>query len=155
MEPASRLSAAPSPSHWGNLTQFLWPALVLGYSGAGLLTRMTRYAVLEVMRQEYVRTAHAKGLHPGDVVRRHILRNALLPVITVAGIAFATLISGSVVLEQVFALPGTGLYLLDAVKLRDYAVVQPVIVFFAAWVVLVNLTVDMLYTWLNPQVRYG
>ena len=139
----------------GNLTQFVWPALVLGYSGAGLLTRMTRYAVLEVMRQEYVRTAHAKGLHPGDVVRRHILRNALLPVITVAGIAFATLISGSVVLEQVFALPGTGLYLLDAVKLRDYAVVQPVIVFFAAWVVLVNLTVDMLYTWLNPQVRYG
>ena len=103
---------------FGNLTQFVWPALVLGYSGAGLLTRMTRYAVLEVMRQEYVRTAHAKGLHPSDVVLRHILRNALLPVITVAGIAFATLISGSVVLEQVFALPGTGLYLLDAVKLR-------------------------------------
>ena len=140
---------------WANLTQFLWPALVLGYSGAGLLTRMTRYTVLEVMRQEYVRTARAKGLFPSDVVHRHILRNALLPVITVAGIAFATLISGSVVLEQVFALPGTGLYLLDAVKFRDYAVVQPVIVFFAAWVVLVNLTVDMLYTWLNPQVRYG
>lgn len=138
-----------------NLLQFLLPALVLGYSGAGLLTRMTRYAVLEVMRQEYVRTAHAKGLHPGDVVRRHILRNALLPVVTVAGIAFATLISGSVVLEQVFTLPGTGLYLLEAVKLRDYAVVQPIIVFFAAWVVLVNLFVDMLYTWLNPQVRYG
>ena len=138
-----------------NMTQFLWPALVLGYSGAGLLTRMTRYTVLEVMRQEYVRTAHAKGLHPVGVVQRHILRNALLPVITVAGIAFATLVSGSVVLEQVFALPGTGLYLLDAVKLRDYAVVQPVIVFFAAWVVLVNLCVDMLYTWLNPQVRYA
>lgn len=138
-----------------NMTQFLWPALVLGYSGAGLLTRMTRYTVLEVMRQEYVRTAHAKGLHPAGVVQRHILRNALLPVITVAGIAFATLVSGSVVLEQVFALPGTGLYLLDAVKLRDYAVVQPVIVFFAAWVVLVNLCVDMLYTWLNPQVRYA
>ena len=140
---------------WANMTQFLWPALVLGYSGAGLLTRMTRYTVLEVMRQEYVRTAHAKGLHPGGVVSRHILRNALLPVITVAGIAFATLVSGSVVLEQVFALPGTGLYLLDAVKLRDYAVVQPVIVFFAAWVVLVNLCVDVLYTWLNPQVRYA
>ncbi|MDE2969504.1 MAG: ABC transporter permease [Chloroflexota bacterium] len=138
-----------------NLVQFIWPALVLGYSGAGLLTRMTRYAVLEVMRQEYVRTAHAKGLYPGGVVSRHILRNALLPVITVAGIAFATLISGSVVLEQVFTLPGTGLYLLDAVKLRDYAVVQPVIVFFAAWVVVVNLAVDMLYTWLNPQVRYA
>ena len=92
---------------------------------------------------------------PGDVVNRHILRNALLPVITVAGIAFATLVSGSVVLEQVFGLPGTGLYLLDAVKFRDYAVVQPVIVFFAAWVVLVNLAVDMLYTWLNPQVRYA
>lgn len=140
---------------WGNFVQFLWPALVLGYSGAGLLTRMTRYAVLEVMRQEYVRTARAKGLHPGDVIRRHILRNALLPVITVAGIAFATLVSGSVVLEQVFALPGTGLYLLEAVKLRDYAVVQPIIVFFAAWVILVNLTVDMVYTWLDPQVRYG
>jgi peptide/nickel transport system permease protein len=140
---------------WTNMTQFIWPALVLGYSGAGLLTRMTRYTVLEVMRQEYVRTAHAKGLHPSDVVQRHILRNALLPVITVAGIAFATLVSGSVVLEQVFALPGIGLYLLDAVKLRDYAVVQPVIVFFAAWVVLVNLCVDMLYTWLNPQVRYA
>ena len=146
---------SPLTDPWGNLSQFLWPALVLGYSGAGLLTRMTRYAVLEVMRQEYVRTAWAKGIHPADVVQRHILRNALLPVITVAGIAFATLISGSVVLEQVFALPGTGLYLLEAVKFRDYAVVQPVIVFFAAWVVLVNLAVDMLYTWLNPQVRYG
>ncbi len=145
----------PLSEPWANLTQFLWPALVLGYSGAGLLTRMTRYTVLEVMRQEYVRTARAKGIFPADVVQRHILRNALLPVITVAGIAFATLISGSVVLEQVFSLPGTGLYLLDAVKFRDYAVVQPVIVFFAAWVVLVNLTVDMLYTWLNPQVRYG
>ncbi len=146
---------SPADEPWGNLSQFIWPALVLGYSGAGLLTRMTRYTVLEVMRQEYVRTAWAKGLLPGVIVRRHILRNALLPVITVAGIAFATLVSGSVVLEHVFTLPGTGLYLLDAVKFRDYAVVQPVIVFFAAWVVLVNLAVDMLYTWLNPQVRYG
>lgn len=151
--PAGYQSPAFEP--WGNLVQFLWPALVLGYSGVGLLTRMTRYTVLEVMRQEYVRTARAKGLRPGDVVRSHILRNALLPVITVAGIAFATLISGSVVLEQVFGLPGTGLYLLDAVKFRDYAVVQPVIVFFAGWVVVVNLAVDMLYTWLNPQVRYA
>ena len=135
--------------------QFIWPALVLGYSGAGLLSRMTRSAVLEVMRQEYIRTAWAKGLQPGTVVQRHILRNALLPVITVIGIAFAALVSGSVVLEQVFVLPGVGLFLLEAVKFRDYTVVQPIIVFFAAWVVLVNLTVDMLYTWLNPRVRYG
>jgi len=140
---------------WRNFTQFIWPALVLGYSGAGLLSRMTRSTVLEVMGQEYIRTAWAKGLQPAAVVQRHILRNALLPVITVVGIAFAALVSGSVVLEQVFVLPGVGLFLLEAVKFRDYNVVQPIIVFFAAWVVLVNLTVDVLYTWLNPRVRHG
>ena len=140
---------------WRNFTQFIWPALVLGYSGAGLLSRMTRSAVLEVMRQEYIRTAMAKGLQPRSIVERHTLRNALLPVLTVVGIAFAALVSGSVVLEQVFVLPGVGLFLLEAVKFRDYTVVQPIIVFFAAWVVLVNLTVDVLYTLLNPQVRHG
>ena len=140
---------------WRNFTQFVWPALVLGYSGAGLLSRMTRSAVLEVMRQEYIRTAMAKGLQPRAIVQRHTLRNALLPVITVVGIAFAALVSGSVVLEQVFVLPGVGLFLLEAVKFRDYTVVQPIIVFFAAWVVVVNLTVDVIYTWLNPQVRHG
>ena len=140
---------------WSNFTQFIWPALILGYSGAGLLSRMMRSAVLEVIRQEYVRTAMAKGLQPSVIVQRHILKNALLPVITVVGIAFATLVSGSVVLEQVFVLPGVGLFLLEAVKFRDYTVVQPIIVFFAAWVIMVNLTVDFLYTWLNPQVRHG
>ena len=140
---------------WSNFTQFIWPALILGYSGAGLLSRMMRSAILEVVRQEYVRTAMAKGLQPNVIVQRHILKNALLPVITVVGIAFATLVSGSVVLEQVFVLPGVGLFLLEAVKFRDYTVVQPIIVFFAAWVIIVNLTVDFLYTWLNPQVRHG
>jgi peptide/nickel transport system permease protein len=140
---------------WRNITQFIWPALVLGYSGAGLLSRMTRSAVLEVMRQEYIRTAMAKGLQTRAIMGRHTLRNALLPVITVIGIAFAALVSGSVVLEQVFVLPGVGLFLLEAVKFRDYTVVQPIIVFFAAWVVLVNMTVDVIYTWLNPQVRHG
>ena len=140
---------------WSNFTQFIWPALILGYSGAGLLSRMMRSAVLEVIRQEYVRTAMAKGLQPNVIVQRHILKNALLPVITVVGIAFATLVSGSVVLEQVFVLPGVGLFLLEAVKFRDCTVVQPIIVFFAAWVIMVNLTVDFLYTWLNPQVRHG
>ena len=140
---------------WSNFTQFIWPALILGYSGAGLLSRMMRSAVLEVIRREYVRTAMAKGLQPNVIVQRHILKNALLPVITVVGIAFATLVSGSVVLEQVFVLPGVGLFLLEAVKFRDYTVVQPIIVFFAAWVIMVNLTVDFLYTWLNPQVRHG
>lgn len=146
-------SAIDAP--WQNFTQFVWPALVLGYSGAGLLSRMTRSAVLEVMGQEYIRTAIAKGLQQRTIVQRHTLRNALLPVITVVGIAFAALVSGSVVLEQVFVLPGVGLFLLEAVKFRDYTVVQPIIVFFAAWVVLVNLTVDVIYTWLNPQVRHG
>ena len=140
---------------WSNFTQFIWPALILGYSGAGLLSRMMRSAVLEVIRREYVRTAMAKGLQPSVIVQRHIIKNALLPVITVVGIAFATLVSGSVVLEQVFVLPGVGLFLLEAVKFRDYTVVQPIIVFFAAWVIIVNLTVDFLYTWLNPQVRHG
>ena len=140
---------------WSNFTQFIWPALILGYSGAGLLSRMTRSAMLEVIRQEYIRTAMAKGLQPSVVVQRHILKNALLPVITVVGIAFATLVSGSVVLEQVFVLPGVGLFLLEAVRFRDYMVVQPIIVFFAAWVIMVNLAVDVLYTWFNPQVRHG
>ena len=151
--PLGYVSAIDDP--WGNFTQFIWPALVLGYSGAGLLSRMMRSAVLEVIRQEYIRTARAKGLQPSVIVQRHILKNALLPVITVVGIGFATLVSGSVVLEQVFVLPGVGLFLLEAVKFRDYTVVQPIIVFFAAWVIMINLAVDVLYTWLNPQVRHG
>ena len=97
----------------------------------------------------------AKGLQPSVIVQRHILKNALLPVITVVGIGFATLVSGAVVLEQGFVLPGVGLFLLEAVKFRDYTVVQPIIVFFAAWVIMINLAVDVLYTWLNPQVRHG
>ena len=151
--PLGYVSVAQDP--WSNFTQFIWPALILGYSGAGLLSRMTRSAMLEVIRQEYIRTAMAKGLQPSVIVQRHILKNALLPVITVVGIAFATLVSGSVVLEQVFVLPGVGLFLLEAVKFRDYTVVQPIIVFFAAWVIMVNLAVDVLYTWFNPQVRHG
>ena len=138
-----------------NLSQLLWPALVLGYSGGAIVARMTRSALLEVLRQDYIRTARAKGLPEAAVVRRHALSNALLPVVTVVGLLLATLVTGAIIMEQVFALPGLGLYLLDGVRQRDYVVVQSVVLLFTLAVLLINLTVDAAYAWLDPRIRVG
>ncbi len=138
-----------------HLLQFLFPALAAGYRSAALINRITRSSMLEVLREDYVRTAWAKGLARRTVVFRHALQNALLPVVTVIGTEFAFLIGGLVVTETVFNLPGVARYLVDAILWRDYPVVQNLVMFIAIVVVLSNLTVDLLYARLDPRVRYG
>ena len=135
--------------------QFLLPALAVGYRSSALITRITRSALLEVMREDYIRTAWAKGQDGRVVIWRHALKNAMLPVITVIGIEFAFLIGGLVVTETVFNLPGVARFLVQAILWRDYPVVQNLVMFIAVVVILSNLTVDMLYGWFDPRVRYG
>jgi peptide/nickel transport system permease protein len=137
-----------------NLGQLIWPALVLGYSAAAIISRMTRSALLDALGQDYIRTAWAKGLRQRQVLYRHALKNALLPVITIIGVLFVTLAGGSVLMEQIFVIPGLGLYLLDGVRSRDYAVVQTLVLLFAVGVLLVNLAVDLAYAWLDPRIRF-
>jgi peptide/nickel transport system permease protein len=137
-----------------HLVQFAFPALAVGYRSAALISRMTRSSMLEVLREDYVRTAEAKGLPRRVVVNRHALRNALLPVVTVVGTEFAFLIGGLVVTETVFNLPGVARYLVEAISWRDYPIVQNLVMFIAIVVVLSNLAVDLLYARLDPRVRY-
>jgi peptide/nickel transport system permease protein len=138
-----------------NLWQFVVPALAVGYRSSALIMRITRSAMLEVMREDYIRTARAKGQRPTYVIWRHALKNAGLPVITLIGIEFAFLIGGLVVTETVFNLPGVARYLVDAIQFRDYPVVQNLTMFIAIVVVLANLTVDLLYAWVDPRIKYG
>ena len=138
-----------------HLVQFLLPALAVGYRSSALLMRITRSAMLEVLREDYVRTAWAKGQSGAAVVWRHALKNAILPVVTVIGIEFAFLIGGLVVTETVFNLPGVARFLVQAILWRDYPIVQNLVMFIAIVVVLSNLFVDMLYGWLDPRVRFA
>jgi len=135
--------------------QFLLPALAVGYRSSALIMRITRSALLEVLREDYIRTAWAKGQTGRVVIWRHALKNAMLPVITVIGIEFAFLIGGLVVTERVFNLPGVARFLVDAILWRDYPIVQNLVMFIAIVVILANLAVDMLYGVLDPRVRYG
>ena len=135
--------------------QFLFPAMAVGYRSSALIMRVTRSSMLEVLREDYVRTAWAKGLRRAAVVYRHAFGNAILPVITVIGTEFAFLIGGLVVTETVFNLPGVARYLVEAIQWRDYPVVQNLAMFIAIVVVCSNLAVDMLYAWLDPRVRYA
>jgi peptide/nickel transport system permease protein len=138
-----------------HLVQFLLPALAVGYRSSALLMRITRSAVLEVMREDYIRTAWAKGQSGRVVIWRHALKNALLPIVTVIGIEFAFLIGGLVVTETVFNLPGVARFLVQAILWRDYPIVQNLVMFIAIVVILSNLLVDLLYGVLDPRVRYG
>ena len=138
-----------------NLAQLFLPALTVGYRYSAVATRMTRSTVLEVLREDYVRTARAKGLREQLVVMRHALRNALLPVVTVISLEFAFLIGGLVVTEQVFNLNGLGKLLVDAVAHRDYTLVQALVLLFSFVFVLVNFLVDLLYAVLDPRIRYA
>jgi len=135
--------------------QFMLPALAVGYRSSALIMRITRSALLEVMREDYIRTAWAKGQTGRVVIWRHALKNALLPVVTVIGIEFAFLIGGLVVTETVFNLPGVARFLVQAILWRDYPIVQNLVMFIAVVVILSNLLVDMLYGVLDPRVRYG
>lgn len=137
-----------------NLSQIIWPVIALGLALTGPMARMVRSAVLETLRQDYVRTAKSKGLREQLVIVRHVLPNALLPVVTLLGLQLALVVSGAVILEKIFLLPGIGSYLVAAVTDRDYPVVQGLLVFIAVFVVLLNLVVDLSYSLLDPRVAY-
>ena len=145
----------PTENLKANLFQFLLPALAVGYRSSALIMRITRSTMLEVLREDYIRTAWAKGQRETLVVWRHALKNASLPVVTLIGIEFAFLIGGLVVTETVFNLPGVARYLVDAIQVRDYPIVQNLAMLIAVVVVMANLGVDLLYTWLDPRIKYG
>jgi len=138
----------------GNLKMFILPAIVLAMSMAGMTMRMTRTMMLEVLRQDYIRTAWAKGLRERVVVVRHALKNALIPVITVIGMGVPTLIGGTVIVENIFSLPGMGQLIIQATQTRDYTLVSGVILFFGAILVIINLVVDLTYGFLDPRITY-
>jgi peptide/nickel transport system permease protein len=139
---------------WVNLQMMIWPVVTVGYRYAAVTTRMTRSTVLEVLREDYIRTAWAKGLRERAVVVRHALKNSMLPVITLVGTEFAFLIGGLVVTETVFTLNGIGRFVVEAVAHRDYPVVQALVFLIAFSFVVVNLLVDLTYAWFDPRIRY-
>jgi peptide/nickel transport system permease protein len=139
---------------WENLKQLVWPIVTVGYRNAAVGTRMTRSAVLEVMREDYIRTAWAKGLQERLVVVKHTLKNAMLPVITIIGAELAFLMGGLVVTETVFTLNGLGRFMVDAILHRDIPVVQTMVLLTAFGIVFINLIVDLLYAWLDPRISY-
>jgi len=140
---------------WYNLSMLIWPALATGYRYSAVATRMTRSALLEVLREDYVRTARAKGLYEKLVINRHALRNALLPVVTVVGIEFAFLMGGLVVTEQVFNLNGLGKLFVESVLNHDYAMTQFLVMMVVAIFAFTNFVVDICYAWLDPRIRYS
>jgi len=144
---------SPTEDLLGNLASMAMPAFVLGNAIAAVLMRHTRSAMLQVMQSDYVRTARAKGLDERTVILKHALRNALTPIITLCALEFGTLLSGAVLTEQVFTIPGFGKLILDAVFNRDYAVVQGVVLFTATTYIMLNLMADMAYFWVNPRLR--
>jgi peptide/nickel transport system permease protein len=139
---------------WQNLAQLIWPALAVGYRYSAVATRMTRSAMLEVLREDYIRTARAKGLMQKLVLSRHALKNAILPVMTVVAIEFAFLIGGLVVTEQVFNLNGLGLLFVQAVAHRDYTLIQALVMLVSGFFIVVNFFMDVVYALVDPRIRY-
>jgi len=139
---------------WKNVQQMIWPAIALGYRLSAIVGRMTRSTMLEVLREDYIRTAWAKGLRERVVIFRHALKNALLPVITIAGLQLGALLGGTVIAETIFTLPGVGRFLIDSINHRDYPVVQTIVMWLAVVFSTLNLAVDVAYGWLNPRIRY-
>ena len=145
---------SPFDDFTGNMSQFIFPALVLGFNSSAFILRMTRSSMLEVLREDYVRTARAKGLTERVVISRHTLKNAFIPVITVIAFQVPLMIGSMVVIETVFNLPGASRYMSDAIIDRDLTVVQGLVMLTGILVVIANLIADLLYGWLNPRVRY-
>ena len=139
---------------WGHLAQFLIPGFLLGVASAASVMRLTRTQLLEVLRHDYVRTAWAKGLRERTIVVKHSLKNALIPVVTILGIQVAQILSGTVIFESIFGLPGMGRYLFDSITERDYPAIQGINLVVVTTVVTVNLLVDLVYAWLDPRIRY-
>ncbi|HET7033985.1 MAG TPA: ABC transporter permease, partial [Casimicrobiaceae bacterium] len=140
---------------WDAIQHLILPAIALGSIPLAVITRITRASVLDVQNEDYVRTARSKGLPPMEVDRRHVLRNALLPISTIIGLQTGLLLSGAVLTETVFAWPGMGSWLRDAIFARDYPVLQGGILFLAVVFVMVNLIVDLSYAIINPRIRYS
>jgi peptide/nickel transport system permease protein len=141
-------------SPWTNLQQFLLPAAVLGFRLSAATMRMTRSTLLEVLREDYVRTAWAKGLGERVIIYKHALKNALIPVVTIVGGQLGTLLAGTVIVETIFALPGMGRLTVEAILYRDYPIVQTNVMLVAGTLVTLNLLVDLTYAWLDPRIRY-
>ena len=144
----------PFENPWENFQQQVFPMIVLGTALSASVARMTRATMLETLREDYVRTAHAKGLHNSTVIMRHVLRNSILPVITLSALQLGALISGTVITERVFALPGLGRFVVDAIFQRDYIVVQTIVLFFGVVYMLINLATDLAYAVIDPRIRY-
>ena len=144
----------PLEEPWEGLRSLTLPAITLGLALAAVITRTLRSSMLEALSEDYIRTARAKGLSDGAVVRRHALKNALIPVVTVLGLQLGTLIGGAVITEYVFALPGVGRLVVDAVFARDYPLVQGVVLLIALGFILSNLAVDLLYGFIDPRIRH-
>jgi peptide/nickel transport system permease protein len=141
-------------SLWGNLQHMILPAVTLGLARAALLTRLVRASMMEVIRLDYITTARAKGVREWAVVLKHALKNALIPTVTVLGLQVGFLIGGAIIVETVFSVPGVGSFGISAISLRDYPQVQAFVLLFALGFVLINLTVDVLYAFLDPRIKY-
>lgn len=139
----------------GNLRTMVLPVVTLGVALAAIVMRITRASLLQVLRLDYVRTARAKGVAEGAIILRHALRTTLIPVVTVLGLQTGTLLGGAVIVESIFALPGMGRLIVDAIFARDFPLVQGVVLILAVSFILVNLGVDLLYAWLDPRIRYA
>jgi peptide/nickel transport system permease protein len=137
-----------------NLKLMIMPSLALGLGSASYITRMTRSSLLETLRQDYVRTAYAKGLRSITVIMRHALKNGMIPILTVLGIQTGYLLGGAVIIEVIFAMPGIGRYAIDSISFRDYPVLQGTVLFLTGIVVVINLVVDILYAYLDPRIHY-
>lgn len=144
-----------SEDPWGHISHFFIPAAVLGLAVSASLMRLTRTMMLEVLRQDYVRTAWSKGLSERVIIYRHALKNAMIPVVTLLGLQVAFALSGSVIMEQIFALPGMGRLLIESIATRDYPIVQGITVVIGVWVLIVNLLIDLSYAFLDPRVKVG
>lgn len=140
---------------WDGFKHLILPAITLGTAGAGILARFTRSSMLEIIGQDYIRTARAKGLAYRKVVTRHALKNALIPIITLLGLEFGAMLSGAIIVETVFAYPGVGQYLINGIEARDFPVVQASVMMIAVSFVLINLFTDVLYTYIDPRIRFS
>ena len=149
-----KLQWLPS-SGTGSFKHYILPAVTIGFFTAGVIARQTRSTIIDVLINDYIRTARAKGLRGSTVVLRHALKNAMIPVVTVIGLQLGRMLGGAILTETVFALPGLGRYLVQAIATRDYPVIQAIVLIFAASVVFINLLVDLLYGVLDPRIRVG
>jgi len=152
LPPVGFVSLLDNP--WLGLQTLILPSLALGTAVAAFIMRMVRSSLLEVLRQDYIRTANAKGLRDNVVLYRHALKNAFIPVLTVIGVQMGYLLGGAVIIESIFSLPGMGRFLLDSINNRDYSIVQGGVLLIALIFSLVNLSVDLVYGWLDPRIRY-